>query len=239
MLGICVVPVLVCVAVVPGVRRRRRIARWGARAFFGASGLRIRTSGVPLPEHEAAVIIANHASYLDGILLTAVLPARYTFVIKHEMRGMPVAGFLLRRLGSEFVDRGRHAGRHRMARRLVEAARGGKGLGMFPEGTFDTAAGLKRFQLGAFSAAWRSGLAVVPTAIAGTRDVLPADRWLPRPGRLSVHFCAPLAAPAHESPRALMGAARRALLEQLDEPDLAPDDTHPATAADVEPAAGA
>lgn len=238
-LGLCVVPVLIGAAIVPGVERRRRIARWGARSFFRASGLAIRTGGTQPPEHAPAVVVANHASYLDGIVLTAVLPARYTFVIKHEMRGVPGAGFLLRRLGSEFVERDRHAGRHRMARRLVEAARNGKGLGLFPEGTFDANAGLKRFQLGAFSAAWRSELGVVPTVITGTRDVLPAGRWLPRPGRIRVHFCEALTPAAHGSPRTLMAATRRALLEQLDEPDLAPDDTQPASAPDADEAAGA
>lgn len=229
-LGIAVVPVLAGLAAVPGVRRRRRVARWGARWFFRASGIRVRITGAPLPEAQPAVVVANHASYLDGIVLTAVLPARYTFVIKHEMRRVPIAGFVLRRLGSEFVDRARHEHRHRMARRLLEAARDGKGLGLFPEGTFEAAPGLKRFQLGAFTAAWRSDLVVVPAAIRGTRAMLPSGALLPRPGGLHVHFGEPLHPADHDTPRALMAAARRALLEQLDEPDLAPEDTHPAEA---------
>lgn len=229
-LTLAIVPVLAGLAVVPGIERRRRIARWGARCFFRASGMGLATSGVVLPENETAVVVANHASYLDGMLLTALLPARYTFVIKHEMRRVPVAGFVLRRLGSEFVDRGRHSERRRMARRLLTAARDGKGLGLFPEGTFDANPGLKPFQLGAFSAAWRSDLVVVPTAIGGTRRLLPAHHWLPRPGRLHVHFCEPLRPGDYDSPRTLMAATRQALLERLAEPDLAPADTQPALA---------
>ncbi len=57
------------------------------------------------------VVVANHASYLDGVVMTAALPPRFGFVIKREMESVPLAGALLRRLGSEFVERfNRHRG---------------------------------------------------------------------------------------------------------------------------------
>ena len=82
------------------------------------------------------VIVANHASYLDGLVLKAALPARFCFVIKKEVTRVPIAGLLLRRIGSEFVDRfNRHAG-GMDARRLIKAADAGQALAFFPEGTF-------------------------------------------------------------------------------------------------------
>ena len=38
------------------------------------------------------VVVANHASYLDGVVLKAALPARFSFVIKKEVPRVPMAG---------------------------------------------------------------------------------------------------------------------------------------------------
>ena len=99
------------------------------------------------------VVVANHASYLDGVVLKAALPARFSFVIKKEVSHVPLAGFVLRRIGSEFVDRfNRHAG-GMDARRLFKAAETGQALAFFPEGTFLAQPGLGKFHTGAFAIA--------------------------------------------------------------------------------------
>ena len=82
------------------------------------------------------MVVANHASYLDGVVMAAALPPRFGFVIKREMNDVPVAGLLLRRIGSEFVDRfNRHKG-GTDARRVLRTAASGHSLVFFPEGTF-------------------------------------------------------------------------------------------------------
>lgn len=215
----CVIPVLGLLAITPGVHRRRRIARRGARTFLVLIGSPVRLDG-RLPRGQLCIVIANHASYLDGIILTAVLPAQFTFLIKHDMAAIPVASFILRRLGSEFVNRDDASHRNRIARRLIHAARNGDALALFPEGTFTAASGLGRFHPGAFGAAWRASLPVVPAVITGSRHKLPAGALLPSPGPITVRVCAPIAPREHASARALMLAARRAILEHLDEPDL-------------------
>ncbi len=217
-----VIPTCALLAVAPKVDRRRRIARNGARLFFGAIGSPVRVEGGPVGAHYPCVVVANHASYLDGIILTAALPAGFTYLIKHQMATVPVAGFVLRRLGSAFVNRDDLLDRKRIARELLEAAVNGDALGFFPEGTFDAAPGLKPFQLGAFGAAVRAKLPVVPVLIYGSRRKLPASRVLPAPGPLRVRVCAPLDPSAYRSARELMHATRRAMLAELGEPDLAP-----------------
>ena len=88
------------------------------------------------------VVVANHASYLDGVVMAAALPPRFGFVIKREMNDVPVAGLLLRRIGSEFVDRfNRHKG-GTDARRVLRTAASGHSLVFFPEGTFTPEVGL-------------------------------------------------------------------------------------------------
>ncbi len=218
-----ILPTLLVVAILPGLALRRRIARVSAAAAFWVAGSPIKLTGEPLPD-AAAVVVANHASYLDGIILTAALPPGFTFVIKQEMRGVPLAGLLLRRLGSEFVDREDRRQRTRDARRLVKRAQAKHPMVFFPEGTFDAQPGLKAFRPGAFAAAARADVPVIPVAIRGSRAKLPATRLLPRPGPLGVHVCPPLRPADFESAQQLARAARERILERLDEPDLAPQD---------------
>ena len=224
-----VVPVAVACLLLPGLNRRRAVARWGAATVFKMIGSGIEVRGEPLTEADTAVVVANHQSYLDGMILTAVLPPHYTFLIKGEMARVPIAGFVLSRLGSQFVDRSDATNRHRSARRLVTAARKGRPLAVFPEGTFDGTPGLKTFRLGAFRAAWRAGRPVAPVVITGARQKLPADSWLPRPGPLTVEFRPEISAGEFSNEVSMMRAVRRAILERLNEPDLdEPDLDEPA-----------
>ena len=214
-------PMCLLLAVTPGLHRRRGIARGASRMFFAAIGSPVRIEGSAIA-HYPCVVVANHASYLDGIILTAALPAGFTYLIKQQMVRVPIVGFILRRLGSAFVDRANPRDRHRIARTLVTQARRGEALGFFPEGTFDELPGLKSFQLGAFSAASRAGLPVVPVVIHGARRKLPAGRFLAAPGPLRVRICDPVHAAQEPSARGLMHRTRQAMLRHLDEPDLAP-----------------
>jgi 1-acyl-sn-glycerol-3-phosphate acyltransferase len=218
-----VLPTCVLLAVTPGLHRRRGIARRAARLFFAAIGSPVRVEGATIEPHYPCVVVANHASYLDGIILTAALPPGFTYLIKEQMARVPVAGFVLRRLGSAFVNRENRGDRQRTARALLSLAAKGDALGFFPEGTFDTAPGLKPFQIGAFSAAAHAKLPVVPIVIYGSRRKLPSGSLLPAPGPLRVRICNPVQMTDEISSRDVMRAARRAMLEHLDEPDLAPD----------------
>ena len=223
-LGAAVVPVLLFT---PGLGRRRAVVRAIARNVLKLVGMRVRVRGL---ERLATpcVVVANHASYLDGVLLQAVLPPSFSFVIKREMSRVPLAGTLLRRIGAEFVERHDRLRGARDARRLLRNAARGEALVFFPEGTFSAEVGLLRFHIGAFAAAARADLPVVPVAIRGTRTCLPPKRILPRPGLIEVEVLAAISGrcasgETHESDRAvsLRNAARAALLAALGEPDLA------------------
>jgi len=211
------------VLLLPTLRLRRATARTAARAFFLLAGMPLRVSGKEQLPAGQCVVVANHASYLDGVVMCAALPPRFGFVIKREMNDVPVAGFLLRRIGSEFVDRfNRHKG-GTDARRVLRTAANGHSLVFFPEGTFTPEVGLGKFHTGAFAIAARAACPVVPAVILGTRRNMPATRILPRPGALEVRYGAPIVAAASgdEDPAlVLRDRSRAAILEQLGEPDL-------------------
>jgi 1-acyl-sn-glycerol-3-phosphate acyltransferase len=215
---------LVGVLLIPTLKLRRGTARIAARTYLLLAGMPLRLRGTENLPAGQCVVVANHASYLDGVVMAAALPPRFGFVIKREMNDVPVAGLLLRRIGSEFVDRfNRHKG-GMDARRVLRTAASGHSLVFFPEGTFTPAVGLGKFHTGAFAIAARSGCPVVPAVILGTRRNMPATRVLPRPGPLEVRFGPGIVAtPAGDEDLAvtLRNASRAAILAELGEPDLA------------------
>ncbi len=158
---------------VPGLRTRRRIASLSSRAFLRCACIPFTVEGLERLPQSPCVVVANHASYIDGIIAAAALPPDFAFVIKKEMVRVPLAGLLLRRLGSEFVERfNRHQGASD-ARRVMRVAATGQSLVFFPEGTFDERRQIGRFLGGAFTIAERSAMPVVAVAVHGTREVMP------------------------------------------------------------------
>lgn len=217
----CAATILVLLIVVtPDQQRRRRMTRTAARAVFRLTDSWPQIDGLDNLPEQAAVAVANHASYLDGILLIAVLPHRYHFVIKREITRVPIAHFLLRRIGAHFVERHDVQRGASDARRIFQTAADGGSLAIFPEGTFTAEPGLQRFRNGAFVIAARARLPLVPVAICGTRKMLPANRWLPTPGRLTVIIHEPLPAAAGGEMAAAMESCRQRILQSLMEPDL-------------------
>lgn len=195
---------------------------WTSRMAFVLPMVEVRVRGMDNLPQDDCIVVANHASYIDGPLLKGYLPWRFNFVIKGEMRNFGPAHFLLRRAGSKFVERTDIRGSTRDARQIVKAAVAGESLGFFPEGTFQLQPGLMPFRSGAFAAARKGGIPVVPIAIRGSRYVLPARALLPRRGPLSIDVL-PAIAPgdaAYETTRGLAEAARQRILQVLDEPDL-------------------
>lgn len=217
------------VLVAPGLERRRRLIGAFARAGLAVLGVRVMVDGLANLPDGACVVAANHASYLDGVVMVAVLPPRFAFVVKREASGMPVIGFLLRRIGVEFVDRHDRGTRQRDARRVVRRAEQGHALVFFPEGTFFREPGLRRFHVGAFVAAMRGDVPIVPTVILGARRLLPSGNLLTRPGRVRVELLAPIdLAQARGSVEQLRDLTRVQIAGRLDEPDLHPVKPRPA-----------
>src|SRR5262249_15010451 len=134
-----------------------------------------------------------------------------------------LAGALLRRLGSQFVERFNRNRGGADARRVLRTAVNGSSLVFFPEGTFEARPGLGKFHAGAFTIAARPGCPIVPAVGRGTRRAFPPRKAWPYPSRIEVEFLDPIVAEA-TTPDAiaaeLRDRARQAILEELQEPDL-------------------
>ncbi len=213
---------LIAVAVLPTARAREGFASWICRLLFVLTGSRPEIEGLENLPDGHSVVVANHASYVDGPLMKGYLPSRFSFVIKGEMRNVPLVHFVLRRSGSRFVERFRANESSRDARQIVRAAQNGASLTFFPEGTFRLEPGVGRFRAGAFMAAVKSGMPVVPVAISGTREMLACGDWMLMPSRIRIRILPPIGPehPDYKDTKALGEAARQEILANLDEPDL-------------------
>ncbi len=202
------------------------LSRGAARTLLRLTATRLEVSGLEhLSRDGPCVLVANHSSYADGVVVVAALPRQCAFVAKRELQGQRIAGRYLTSLGARYVERVAVEQSVRDAQSLRSTLREGQALFFFPEGTFTRVAGLRAFRLGAFVVAAESGLPVVPVAIQGTRELLPAERWWPRRTRLRVAIGAPVLPPldardAFAAAIALRRAARAHIAAHCGEPDL-------------------
>ncbi len=166
-------------------------------------------------------MVVNHASYLDGLILTAVLPPRFAFVAKKELLQNPFAAIPLSRLGSAFVERFDGARGVEDTHELEARVKRGESLLFFPEGTFRAEPGLLPFRLGAFVIAANAGAAVVPITLTGSRALLPGVSLRPHHGKLQVLIGEPLTTREKDWQAALRlrDAARHGILARLGEPE--------------------
>jgi 1-acyl-sn-glycerol-3-phosphate acyltransferase len=183
----CVATLWIALLLSPTARAADRVTKRWCRAMLALVGCAVRVEGNRGASSGASVIFAaNHASYLDVVVLLAALTSDVHFVAKRELLRTPVVGTAIRKAGHVTVERGRGSRSVADAERITAALARSQSVLVFPEGTFRASPGVLPFRLGAFKAAVETRREVVPIAIRGTRGILPAGRWLPRPGPVTV-----------------------------------------------------
>jgi 1-acyl-sn-glycerol-3-phosphate acyltransferase len=202
------------ILMLPGLGLRRAVGRGGVHLAMLLIGVPLRVSGREHLPQEACVVVANHASYIDGILLTAVLPSRFSFVVQDGAARWPYIGRVLRRMGVIFINRTSPREGSLQTRQLIRRLQQGQSLTIFPEGTFVRAPGLLPFKNGAFLIADRATRPVVPCVISGTRQLFGEGARRLHWARVRIRFL-PSIAPADA--QSLHQQARAALLANLDE----------------------
>jgi 1-acyl-sn-glycerol-3-phosphate acyltransferase len=210
------------VMVLPRLDWRWSAVRAIARAALAVVGVPVAVSGLDRVPRGNAMLVFNHSSYMDALVLTAVLRGEPLYVVKKELAGQIFAGALLRRLGTLFVDRYDIIGSLADTEAIIAAARQGRNVVYFPEGTFTRRPGLSGFYLGAFKVAAEASLPVLPGIIRGTRSMLRSDQWFPRwtPLSIQIEDAVKPSGRSFASLVQLRDAVRRVILAHCGEPDL-------------------
>ena len=201
--------------------------RWSAvralaRTALAALGIPVSVTGANHLPSGGGVLALNHSSYMDAVIVAAVLPGEPAYVVKKELAGQIFAGPLLRRLGVLFLERFDVSDSMADLESVTAAAREKRLLVFFPEGTFTRRAGLSGFYLGAFRVAAEADLPVIPAILRGTRSMLRGEQWFPRWSPISVTIENPIAPKGTDfaSVVQLRDAVRSVIAAGCGEPDL-------------------
>src|SRR5262245_22322604 len=179
----------------------------------------LRVTGVEhLPSSGPFIVAANHHNYVDGVVLAVAVPRPIAFLVMPRVfNASPLHPPFHRRIGSipvnlERPDPG-------AIKRVLRVLEDGRVVGIFPEGPFSREGRLVSGQPGVAMIALRSGMPVVPAAIAGTYEALVGRRfYVPRRHPLSVRFGAPMhfGRPRHSRvPRAEREELTRRIMNEI------------------------
>jgi 1-acyl-sn-glycerol-3-phosphate acyltransferase len=142
----------------------------GANRLFCLRFHRMNDVVLPLPASGPAIVVANHVSGLDPLLLIAASRRPLRFLVAREQYRRPALGWLLRAVGCIPVDREERP--QEALRQGMKSLRQGKVIALFPEGRIRVPGdGPAQLKPGAALMAKRSGAPLIPVRIAGVRGV--------------------------------------------------------------------
>ena len=198
----------------PGAGRAlRSCARWVIRAsgcgfvVHGAAGLRVAAP---------AVVVANHTSYLDSVVLMAALPIECRFVANHGLATIPFIATAIRKAEYLTVNRAQLRDRAACVLDVRRSLSEGASVVVYPEGTTSRTGEMLPFRLGAFKVAVAAGRPVVPITLTGTARIWPRGTWMMRRGVIAVRIHAPIDPTARGPAEALrVRAAARSAIESV------------------------
>jgi 1-acyl-sn-glycerol-3-phosphate acyltransferase len=140
---------------------RARLLRLFARATLAALGVRHTFRG--RAPRRGALLVANHVSWLDVLVLIAYTPAR--LLAKREVRSWPLIGWLAAAAGAVFIDRGRPRALPGVVAEVAAALRAGGVVAVVPEGTTWCGQAHGPFRPAMFQAAIEAGVPIVPVTL--------------------------------------------------------------------------
>ena len=197
----------------PGGRRQQWFQhRWGA-TVLGIVGAKVTVIGADKIDPTANYVIAsNHGSLMDISVLFGWLPMPFKFLAKRELLKVPFIGWYLKRDGHLTVDRKSLRSSVESTNECARLIREKRlSVLIFPEGTRSPDGELQRFRDGAAFLAIQSGVPLLPAAIVGAYDILPARSSWFMPGEIELRFGDPI------SVEGLVGRDRAALTARLEQ----------------------
>ncbi|GLW71834.1 1-acyl-sn-glycerol-3-phosphate acyltransferase [Kitasatospora phosalacinea] len=157
--GLAAVPVVRALAWLPA----ERLVRWWSRLLLAVLGVRVRAVAVPGRRSGGSLLVSNHISWLDVLLVGAVRPGR--MLAKTEVGRWPVLGPLTSWGGTLFIDRERLRSLPGTVAEIAAVLRRGGRVVVFPEGSTWCGRGGGRFRPALFEAAVRADVPVQPLVL--------------------------------------------------------------------------
>lgn len=148
-----------------------RIVQWALRCVGILSGMKVTVKGLEnIPKDEAVLFTANHNGIFDIVALYPLMPRRTSFVSKDVIAKVPLLSTWMRRLHCLFLDRHNPRAGMQMILDSIDLIKSGISVLIFPEGTRSKTGQLGEFKPGSVKMASKTGCAIIPVAITGTRE---------------------------------------------------------------------
>jgi 1-acyl-sn-glycerol-3-phosphate acyltransferase len=194
------------------------LSRLWARIILTVTNTRIRVTGKQnIQKGQSYIIIANHQSHFDILALVCGLGLQYRWVIKQELRRIPLFGYALHASRNIFIDRSDHASAIRSINEGMDRLPDGAGVLFFAEGTRSPDGRIQSFKKGGFIIALERQLPVLPVTINGSRKALPKNSMIFSSGEIEVVVSEPIETSGYtaESIDQLMESTRNKIVEEF------------------------
>lgn len=195
------------------------VARFWSRLNLALSGVSASMDGEDrIRPNQPYIVMANHQSHYDVFALMGLLPLQIRWIIKMELRKIPLFGFACERVGYIFIDRGDHAKARESLKAAGERIRGGASVIFFPEGTRSADGKLRSFKKGGFVIALEAQVPILPVTVVGGKEVLPKGTLHILPGEMKVivHEPIPVDGYTYETKERLMERVKAVIAQDLE-----------------------
>jgi 1-acyl-sn-glycerol-3-phosphate acyltransferase len=153
--------------------------------------LRLRARGTEnVPTHGAALLLINHQSHLDSMLVGTALARPISYLARDSLFRVPIVGWILRHTYATPLNR--ESASSSSIRTVIERLNRGFLVGIFPEGTRSTDGQIGPLKPGFIALLRRADVPVIPVGIAGSGAAFPRHAWFVRPRTCRVVFGEPI-----------------------------------------------
>ncbi|KAF9306702.1 1-acylglycerol-3-phosphate O-acyltransferase [Podila horticola] len=227
------------VAIVFAVLNKRHAINYVVSRFFSylaayPCGVTFKISGKENLKTSPAIVVCNHQSSMDMMVLGTVFPTHCVVMAKRELLYFPFLGLYMKLSNAIFIDRKNHKKAIESTTQAVADMRKHKsGIWIFPEGTrsrLDTA-DLLPFKKGAFHLAIQAQLPVLPIVSAGYSHIYDSSKRSFPGGELEIRVLEPISTKGMtaDDVNDLMEKTREVMLKHLKEMDIAIKSQHSST----------
>jgi len=185
--------------------------------FF--SGVRVRVHGLEkIDRKKSYIVMPNHQSLYDVWALIGYIPLQLRWVMKKELRKVPLFGFACARMGHIYVDRGDY----QRAKKSLEVShnllKNNLSVVFFPEGTRSPDGKLLPFKKGGFVIAIETKIPILPITINGSRYILPKGsmRCIPGTIHITIHDPVSVEGFTYENKEKLMDIVKNKIEQSLE-----------------------
>ena len=166
--------------------------------------VRVRVNGRGnIDPSQSYIFVANHQGAYDIFTIYGWLGHQFRWMMKQELRRIPLVGYACGRIEQIYVDRSSPSSLRHTMERAERLLRSGLSVVVFPEGARTWDGKVRSFKRGAFLLAEEFHLPVVPLTIDGAFRVMPRFKKFPAPGTITLTIHPAINPPADGSPYSL------------------------------------